>query len=998
MIKYIFNVKLIKINFYFKVNVMNIKKILENPKETLTIEFKREWYWNKKQENKGRQNWDEFLKDFVGLSNVISENKYFIIGVSDDGNNYFNYFEDSDGNTLKFFSKDIDDIKNEIIKKILNSFECFYFSNESLKNEKEILQKSIIFNIFNKNEKKILVIKINQFPFLLKLKKERNLKGGYREKSIIIRTIKPDGEPGCTVLSEEEKEKYKKKFDLIYHRYKMLSSKNTIKYIVDAYAKTFYKRYSIKKEHKDSIAYSNSNFFEIYSIIQNDKYLGLFIYFSKYSSIQKILENNITEYIDILKKHERIYIVFEEQRDFKRIVSKINCSYIKMEDDKVKILNKNVAYFNSPIEFIEKVIYSEVKKDIENELFSKRFSGIFVNPIIINKSDINIDINSDIDIILTMKKWIDMKHSPIFALIGSGGVGKTTIAKKFCSQIDSDIIFINSKDLISNLRYIEKLNTIYDFVKLFIKSQNDTQIDENSFSEEIINILVDSGKLLIVIDGLDEVILNYSDFDLNDFIKTIYHNCLDNLGKTKILLTIRDTFWKEEYEKQIISFAINGFNINKSKEYFKQKLNKDKLVNKALELLKMNLQNKNIFPPFILEIISLIIEDKISKKSINSEYISSDIFIDSLIYHICKREAIKFHSIYNEEIDKQIEFFIKMSIEYNGEMTLKQLYNILDENIAKAYQTHALLSLEKEILSFKFDILIEYFKMLYVIKILNQNIIHYQNDLLEEKNNILFKQICLNNQDLVRIKNNIEEIKFLYIQLIEELKNIQILKKNKYVFSFVLSILLRLNSKKDKQSNTELIKEILDKNNKYIGLCLSNNHLHDKFLFYFNGMSFEYCYIDYKYFGDCDFDNKTIFYNSIIEGYYDTKCNFLENNFDTSSVLSDSMKKTLKVKEKNIQDKNYQIKRDILNILKKFYKNSFKILKKERLKNIDSKILDFLIKEKIIVKQNRTTSDKRKEENFMINSEFESDLRLILENQIEEIKLLDDLAYKYIRK
>jgi hypothetical protein len=955
-------------------------------KEKLNIEFKREWYWNKRKEEKNQVSWDEFLKDFSALFNIIDENKYFIIGMSDDGKNFYNYFEDNEKNKLKFFDNDIEKVKSNIVDKILNYFDCFYFDNEPLQNEKEILKKIIIFDIFNKDEKEILIIKIEQSPFLLKLKRERNLKK-FRETSIIIRTYKEDG-PGCTILDLSD-EIYKKKFDKFYNKYKILSSKNTIIDVIEAYAKFLYNRYNIKK-HNVSTTYSSSEFFEIYSIIQNDKYLEVFIYFSKYSSIQKILKNYIIkEYGDILKKHQEIYIIFEEQRDFKRIISRIGYNHIKSENQKITILSKNVKYFDSPIQFIEKEIYFQVKNDIKNELFPKRFSGVFVNPLINS---------SDIDIISKMKQWIDAKHLPIFALIGSGGVGKTTIAKKFCSQVENDVIFIDSKDLISNIRYIAKLNTIYDFVKLFIKSQSDIEIDENYFSEEMINVLVDSGKLLIVIDGLDEVILNYSDFDFNNFIKTIYNNCLDNLGKTKILLTIRDTFWKEEYEKNIENSIIKGFDIAKSEEYFEKKLEDDKLVNKALKLLKTNLKD-DLVSPFILEIISLAIKKKISNENINSNYICNDIFIDNLIYHICNREIIKFESSHSKNIDEQIKFFIKMSIEYNGEITLKQLFSILDENMARAYKAHALLSLEGDILSFKFDLLIEYFKILSVTKIINKNINDYQqDDLLQEKNNTLFKQIYLNDQNLKRINNNIEELKFLYIQIIDRLENIEFLKKHKYIFSFILSILLRLNPKKDKQSNTEFIKEILNKNDKYVGLCLSDNYLHDKFLFSFEDITFECCYIDYKYFGDCNFNKSTIFYNSIIQGYYNVKYNFSENNFDTSSILSEDMKKILEVREEDIKDERDKIKNDILEILRKFYKHSFKVIKKERLKNINNNIFDFLKKEKIIINEYQTTSSKRREEMFMINKNFQNELELIFGNQIVDIKLLDELIDKYLKK
>lgn len=964
----------------------DIKEILETAKESLTIEFKREWYWNKNDENKNKINWDEFLKDFTALCNILDDSKYFIIGINDNGNEFFNYFEDSKNNKLDFFNRDLDEIKNEIIKKILTSFECYYFDNESLDNEKDIFFKNIIFSIVDIDDKQILVIKINQFPFLLRLQKDRNLKK-YREKSILIRTINNDG-PGCTVLDEEEKEKYKINFDITYYKFKMLSSKNTIEHVIEAYAKFLYNRYSIKLEHEHTISYSNSNFFEIYSINQNQKHLEIFIYFSKYSSIQKVLENEILKkYLITLKKYQDIYIIFEEQRDFKRIASKILIDTISVENNKVLIGKKEIKYFDSSTIFIEKTIYEQIKNEIQNEvLFPKVFSGVFVNPLIND---------TDIDIISTMKTWINTKLSPMFALIGGGGVGKTTIAKKFCSQIENDIIFIDSKDLISNLKYIEKLNTLYDFVKLFIQSQDELEIDENYFNEELINILVDSGKLLIVIDGLDEVILNYSAFNLSTFIQTIYKNCLDNLGKTKILLTIRDTFWESEYKSKIESFMINGFDINKSKEYFLKKLEDEKLANKAIKLLQDNLSHEKIFSPFILEVISLTIKNKLSIESINSDFICKDIFIDVLIYHICDREVIKFPTIHDKKIDKQIKFFIKMAIEYNGEITLTQLFNIFDKNIAEAYKTHVLLSFNGDKLSFKFDILIEYFKMLKVIKIINQNIDNYNEELFMEKNNQLFKQVYLDNKNLIRINRNIEDIKFLYIQTLDKLSTFQELERNFYVYSFILSIILRLNNKHDKQSNTEVIKELLNKDDIHIGLSLSNNHLYDKFLFNFDDIKFKYSYVNYKYFGDSDFNSNTKFFNSNIQGYYDLKYNFSEINFDTSSILSESMKKILEIKEEDIININKKTKENFLEILKKFYKHAFKEIKKEKLKSVDHNALKFLIKDGIVVTQYITTSQKRKEETFSINSEYQNDIEMILNNQVGDLKIIDELIEKY---
>lgn len=160
-------------------------------------------------------------------------------------------------------------------------------------------------------------------------------------------------------------------------------------------------------------------------------------------------------------------------------------------------------------------------------------------------------------------------------------------------------------------------------------------------------------------------------------------------------------------------------------------------------------------------------------------------------------------------------------------------------------------------------------------------------------------------------------------------------------------------------------------------------------------MKFKYSYVDYYYFGDSDFNINTKFMHSYIQGDVKYKCNFSESNFDPTSILSENMKKILKRKEENNTSKNKNINEKIIYIFKRFYRNAFQEIVSERLKSVHNNILEFLIREGVIIKIYKTTSQKRKDEIFSINSKYQNDIELILNNQVENLKSIDLLIEKY---
>ncbi len=105
-----------------------LDRILSDGRETPSIEFKREWHWGKKDEDKNNIQWDKFLRNFSGLINTTIEDyiptKYFIIGYDEKTKMTYDYKIDIDNNKLSYFeNKKLIDVKKEIIKKLNNIFD-----------------------------------------------------------------------------------------------------------------------------------------------------------------------------------------------------------------------------------------------------------------------------------------------------------------------------------------------------------------------------------------------------------------------------------------------------------------------------------------------------------------------------------------------------------------------------------------------------------------------------------------------------------------------------------------------------------------------------------------------------------------------------------------------------------------------------------------------------------------------------------------------------------
>lgn len=151
---------------------------------------------------------------------------------------------------------------------------------------------------------------------------------------------------------------------------------------------------------------------------------------------------------------------------------------------------------------------------------------------------------------LIVDEWLDKPNDRPLAVLASYGMGKTTFAKKYCSQLASVAIFDPSKRIPILLR-LGEISAEQSLEGLLGKMFTSTyQIKGYSFQGFM--SLARSGRFLIFLDGFDEMkhTLNWSGFKYN--FTQLNRLCV---GENRVILLGRPTAFisDEEYK-----FALHG--------------------------------------------------------------------------------------------------------------------------------------------------------------------------------------------------------------------------------------------------------------------------------------------------------------------------------------------------------------------------------------------------------------------------------------------------------
>ena len=966
---------------------MTLKNLI-NEKESVFLEFKRDWYWNNSEKPTDRQ-WGEFLKDFIALVNCnedyTEQNKYLIIGVSEKSNKIEQRLVDT--NLIDDFTPTLDKLKLKIIEKI-----DFYFSLVSCSTpiySNFTLSSEII------NNKRILFFEIKPATEIIILHKDLQDKTRTEKKNnVFVRSKKKSGDPEVTNASPEtignltlSLQTYKKK------RNKEVSVEKSIEKTINLFVKnnSTYVLSDLKQEKiwKENILY------EVYKVTSDFVNID-FIYIFDKTNQKKTYNYLINK--KIISDESIKYILIDNglKKDINGIKNKFKAKKVYSLDD-----------------FALEYLYKEhLNEDIYHDGGFKKQRQIknFIEPFTENSEDKNA--------LIILSEWLDKTSKPLMVVKGYGGVGKTTLVKYFLDDIyesfnetdyKSKILFIDSKKIIDEISMQGNVDNIFSFYKAYAKKQKLT----NVFNKELLELSLDNGNLLIVLDGIDEVIAKLGNkFNVETFISSIYNNYLIGNERAKIIVTCRDYFWninnKSSYD--ISTLELLPFTEKLAKKFFlKEFLTNSKELQKCLDYsndfkLTINIkkeENVNVYIPYILDVIMDMVRQnqdfgKINKDDVASHLLNSNLTNDYFIGRICNREIEKLNNL---DIDSQLVFFMNMAVYFNGvahKNNRKKLFRNVgvkdSEKLLTLFKGHTLVSFDKntETLSFKYDFFREYFINLFVSKFfIDKDISKLDHDLKE----IISEYIRYDNSFTSYIcdrTNYSDELKLFVISMVEQfISNLKIKEdtcQRGLISSMLILLLVSLkksNIKCDIQTRTSLLEDVFGKNYDYLSLIniFGKNNINPTFNFKdieITNAWFE----NYEYFWECKINASTSFrdstFNHLLPRDRINIPNIHKNLFidcDTSGI-----KDILDKSNIDANEKENSIKQEILKIFRLFEQGS--TFKEQKIEHINKRanqiILDVLINKKVITPYKNPKKPKMKQ--YRISEEYFDVIKILEQN------------------
>ncbi|MFW1841594.1 RNA-binding domain-containing protein [Acinetobacter pittii] len=961
---------------------------LLNKNESPILEFKSQWYWNDGGSNNKAKEWGEFLKDFASLTNANSnyhnQKRYLIFGVKDNGQvcgTNFNEFEDE-----RFIS--------ELRSKLENFFNF-------------LPQFNTYMNILHGN--RIFIFEIEQPKQILRVKKEfYDNKNICRENSIFVRGIgKKDDQ--IDIAEEFEIFSLQKNLGLTLDEItneseEKISSRNidtSLEYLANIKSWTLVDGYPLVLESSGKIKYKANIY--IYNDDFGNKFK--FLYINSFSNFK-----NLAIELSAIKECSKNKFIVVTDRPITDSTKRLQ--YIKntLEGNGFEI--QKILFLD---DFGETYIYNNNLKNIEFTKFKKRNSYV-ESDAIIRKSN---RVKGAHDI---FNEWIKQVYNPILVVQGEGGIGKTTLLENYLNKFldknkNTKIIYMTSSNVVSkiNREEYERNIDLFDFYRASVDS-------DTHFTRDLLRLSLDDGKILLVLDGIDEVISSLANkFNFKDFIQSIINEYSFNNGNCKIVFTCRNKFWEElnlNDNKNISIMTLQPFGTEKAEKFFQLAFPDIKKQRQAIKILnKFIRNNSNTYIPFMLDTVKYLIEKKeedarniASDTYYENDVLDEDFFLsnmhpllisdshDYLVYKICGHEFKKY-KFYT--IDEQLSLLTKLATDFDGSIEISKLSKI-DEDIDNlkeiSLREHLLLEVCSsgvgETLNFKYEFLKKHFKQINIsrfilglsdeslnVKILeSMNVVGYANLFSNEILNRISTPLKQKEEEFVEFST------YLFERIKQDYSGDQRLTFSSNTFMLLIYIYMSVFVKKADEFLSKVFINDGYISNLYLKNVSTIYNSSKKIVFNFEDLRVkDSVFENFDFFWDCKFNKNTIFeYCTLrnIKNRPTSKSNISYNIFDTSEIDT-SLRDAVDGLFENFGNKKMRVKRNIEKILKIFESNGN--FKPQKVKKVNADVSNFngnliletLINLSVICKHNQSVMH---EDEYIISEDFHDLIDVVVQD------------------
>jgi hypothetical protein len=692
--------------------------------------------------------------------------------------------------------------------------------------------------------------------------------------------------------------------------------------------------------------------------------------------------------------------------------------------------------------YIDELIWKRIVPNNlkEKECYSKEIAYISPAYTITGHSG-----NKVIDVETYIINWIRSYYGPMLIVYGLGGIGKTTLLKIVADNLQNIlpekklIFFIEGEKLVEKLNKIDtidqiSISTVSDLLKVYYSTLREINDKGVSFIEEqSIDLVLSSGSIIIIIDGLDEIASALkSGFNLNQFLNNIFS--IDKLlNNCKIILSTRKYYWENELskidgeiKKIFNTLSIEGFKNEMVLEYFEKRFDGDiKKIKEAMELLQSFSKTKlEYYIPFVAYIVYDLVarqEAKIPLKLLSSKYLNAKYEYDAIIMSVCAREQTR--KKLKMSIDDFVEFFKEIIFSYKGLMSFNDFDEYISQILSSASENpnsikvglldNLFINKTDTGIKISFDFIQDHLvaaltSYLIINNIKSESIYNKlakysdgRSDQLKEiKKRLARHSVGINRSDII-LENYIKNI-------LRELDDISNLEKRRSDIEKTISFLTYLAFKvfsndyyKSKKDRMELLKRIYGKE-------IRELHIYgDFYKIDFRGIVVRNSsFVNYKNFFGSDFDELTKFIDTkfleMPTPKKTKKCKLTEFNFDTSCSIPENLRYFLisSSKSKNIYEE--ALNKDIYNLLKTFYFGGKLIGKKiEHLHFSTSSVIDSKTLIEDLLDLGVITNKFGKEPYcWGINKEFSEAVWHFIFDNYRDIKMesiIDSLFEKYLK-
>ncbi|HFZ1935392.1 TIR domain-containing protein [Serratia marcescens] len=647
---------------------------------------------------------------------------------------------------------------------------------------------------------------------------------------------------------------------------------------------------------------------------------------------------------------------------------------------------------------------------------AKKNLGIYTRPNFIDQSLISNDNKEDLGPAFDYfkKKLNEDEQSVANVVIAPGGTGKTTLCSNLANyyQKENDVIpiFIESEEMKKsyNLLTRKQIKSVFDLYDAY-SSICINQDDEYIFNKVTFEVSILTGKLILIIDGLDEIVPLFQEgFDIDLFLRSI-----DDLNKqmksSKIIITSRNDIITDELVStysNINKFMLLGFDEVACQKYLEKRFRKYDIQEQMIKAVKSNIkpliskdENQRILP-FIVDLLSSIVENSRGNDSRleltfeDKDYESNSDITDYLVYSILRRESVR-QSI-EISIGEVLDIFLELAITHSDSFPVQDLRNIVEAYYPEVCQEltdklirNPLILVAGNNCSFKYDFILEYFNTLSIIKCINTG----------SRGQDFIKLIAKHaNGDSVVYSDTFKYLQSkgdgsqsLVIKIINMIKSglcyTDAFNRSDYRFraiSFLVHIILGLNMQKTKTEKMEILKGIFGDERSVYYLAIYGDA---KPLDFSNSHIFNSVFVGYKGFTSSRF-HETKFSNCVFESVNSEN---ITTNLDScvfDSCQMGDLDAVIQLAKNRVEENRTLVEKELRMFFTSFYNRGRFIDQKksyikfsDKVKAIDNGFFDALLSKDII----EIKTEKSDETYFKINSTYhDSVYTLIMNNSIDD--------------